>query len=220
LLVTIPTCGESPHLGALVEACIEGGASVLVALNNANVDQEKFVYDQLNAVSPLHLSVLSYGEGLGLYEVWNECIKMCVGSAHTTGAILNDDIYIHPDSVAVIENSIKSGLSVVGWDAFTPVVESPVSNPRQVSGTYRTHGLAGFAFAFDPAKIPTFDTDYTWWYGDDDWVERVKYLGLPLFVEQECGVRHYPSTSQRARPWVMKHVEHDKSRFESKWGKK
>lgn len=80
--------------------------------------------------------------------------------------------------------------------------------------------MAGFAFAFDPHRVPYFDEEYTWWYGDDDWVQQCISNGLSINVESQCGIKHYTSTSQIARPWVMRDVSQDKQRFVQKWGNK
>lgn len=215
MLVTIPTCGESAHLGKLVQMCREGGADVIVVVNNVTPEQCRYVEAQVIG----HGLLVSGGGGVrSLYTIWNQCLELT--RQDDVGAILNDDIEVHPDSFQVVSSSVKAGNPVVGWEAFTEPSPSPLSKLRPVHGTYRTRGLAGFAFAFDPHRVPSFDEGFTWWYGDDDWVEQCKQNGLPLAVESNCGIKHYTSTSQRARPWVMRDVAQDKQRFEFKWGKK
>jgi len=213
LIVTIPTCGESPYLGRLLESCATAGVPAIVVINNTNAEQ----YQSLVATANDHMAQsVDLGNDINLYAAWNKCIDLT--SRDGVGAILNDDIYVHPDSFARIEKSVRTTEGVVGWDAWGPVSENPSSHLRRVNGTYRTHGLAGFAFAFPTTTAPRFDEKYTWWYGDDDWVARCGRSGLPLYVESLCGVHHHTSTTQQARPWVTENVGQDKELFESTWG--
>ena len=216
MIVTIPTCGESSHLEQLVQTCLDGDVEVVVVANNATLEQRQFIEQQTKFLCP----VVDGGNGVrSLYTIWNQCMELTRRSGDRVGAIFNDDIEVNPESFKVVERSILRGHHVVGWDAFSPVKDSPSSALRRVYGTYRTHGLAGFAFAYDTHHAPSFTEDYTWWYGDDDWVEKCKSRNLALYVEQECGVKHHTSTSQRARPWVMRDVNEDKKLYESTWNK-
>lgn len=215
MIVTIPTCGESPHLGKLVQTVKQGGAEVVVVINNATPEQRKYVEAQVIG----HGLLVDGGNGVrSLYTIWNQCLELT--RQNSVGAILNDDIEIDPGSISVIEGAVKAGYPVVGWEAFIAPSPNPVSNLRRAYGTYRTRGMAGFAFAFDPHRVPYFDEEYTWWYGDDDWVQQCISNGLSINVESQCGIKHYTSTSQIARPWVMRDVSQDKQRFVQKWGNK
>lgn len=212
MIVTIPSCGESAHIGKLLTSCTAAGVRAYVAMNNVDSDQSQFLHA---AVEEYGGVLVDMGNDIGLYSVWNKCLDLTKGNA--AGAILNDDIYVHPDSFARIEKSVQETHGVVGWDAWAEVAPHPGTELRRVYGTYRTHGLAGFAFAFDPSTAPRFDERYTWWYGDDDWVAQVMKDGVPLNVEAQCGVKHHPSTSQRARPWVASSVKDDERMFGNKW---
>lgn len=215
MLVTIPTAGESQYIGPLVQSARNAGCDVVVVANNATPAQRQVIDRRC---IPDGATIVDGGNGVrSLYTIWNQCLE--ITRQDEVGAILNDDVFLHPDSFARIEASIRQGHHVVGWNAFSDPQPRPESKLKEVHGTYKTHGLAGFAFAYAPQVVPSFDDGFNWWYGDDDWVEQCKAQGLRLWVEQECGIKHHTSTTQLARPWVMRDVAQDKQRFEEKWKK-
>lgn len=214
--VVIPTCGESPHLIKLLhQLCCD--VPVTVVINNIANDREQV--QLMLKCAQAGADVELWEEPATIYQIWNWAIKQAQDKAVSTLSLLNDDVWVPDRSVNWVDGFLRMSpdLAVLGWDYDRPDAKDPASI-RYVSGTYRKHGVPGFAFAVKPAKVPFIDERFHWWGGDDDLMLGAAAMGSKLGVLVGCGVRHYTSTTASARPWVYDHVNEDRSLLFSKWG--
>lgn len=214
--VMIPTCGESPHLGALLRKLCPDTA-VTVVINNMTDSREALALMADCVCNGADVKI--WEEPANIYQIWNWAIQTGQEQMVSSVSILNDDIDVPPLSVWWIDGSLRQceSLAVLGWDCDHPG-SSDLGEIRYVSGTYRKHGVPGFAFAVKPHRVPFIDERFNWWGGDDDLILGAAAMGGRLGVLTGCGVAHHTSTSASARPWVYEGVADDRQLLFSKWG--
>ena len=230
--VIIPSIGESEYLPGLLAALIrEDDVGSVVVVDNSPMesplqraaeralspgDTFSDIYDAVRT-GFIHIVRIP---GQSIYKTWN----MGMDRAHELGTacvILNDDIILSPGSLKVAEDILVAScwteppLMLVGLEHLST---GPLSGVREVTGTFRTGGFGGFAFAVNPARCPRVDERFRWWYGDDDLAERIKAVGGRMVVARGARVQHpKPSTSGNRHPWTAVAAAEDAVLFKELW---
>ena len=102
----------------------------------------------------------------------------------------------------------------------TPESTSPGARPlRQVHGTYRRHGVGGFAWVCDPHKVVLVPDDFVWWYGDDHIVLSAErdghFVGIATHAHVEHG--HALTANSGEHNWTHDAIPGDREAFKRIW---
>jgi hypothetical protein len=164
--------------------------------------------------------------GKGIYEMWNMGVKLSIQSDQ------NDHICIFNDDLELIDTG--------NWfeDFLSPFEETDIwatsanydythrssAQYKDVSGTFKDKGFAGFCFAVQSNAylqgLPLFDERYEWWYGDDDFVHSVHRAGKRTTMSLNAGITHINGGSQSTIQYTTEfnqRVLRDKDLYFSKW---
>jgi hypothetical protein len=154
----IPTRFRPPQLEALLEVLATDGVKAYVMDSTA------------------------YGHRI--YRMWNAGVRLAKIEAADFVAVLNDDITILPGTLPLMAEALADPrVGAVYPDVRVPLGSLP-ARPlilQATSGTWGAGGMTGFCFMFrgqpEFPYYPLFDEAYSWWYGDDDFEERVRGAG-------------------------------------------
>jgi hypothetical protein len=209
MLVGIPTVGLSPHLNPLIEHLKDGGHSVVLYCNGDSTDARRVIESVPNGFTVVLCP------GVNIHGVWNRILRAAYGEPV---AIFNDDISVDAGSLGYAESYFKHRpqAGIIGWDP--DVVVRGDRHDLEVHGSYRHHGITGFAFALRPVPDIWFDEEFNWWGGDDDIIHQYLVKGYKAVKMVGEPVAHWPSTSANQRPEVYSKVELDRQRLLDKWG--
>lgn len=211
--VCIPTVGESellPHLIATLQA------DETVRRIDLFVNEPERMVDVLDQLASLERVHTNTAPERALYPSWNTAIRR----ARREGvklAILNDDIALPFEKPIFKALKIWQGcgadVAVLGFD-HTDTVKSGIHLCR---GSYRHHGVPGFAFMVDPEKVREVDERFQWWGGDDDLFFQAEADGHKL---GRCYVRvqHSAESTASKRPWTHEVRGEDRALMQEKWG--
>lgn len=220
--VAIPSIGHSDLLASLVEKCSESDVYVTVYENRHTA------LSRLIGTSKIISSGVSWRPvpDVPLYGVWN----MAISEAKAQGDILillNDDVAMGDGAIDSVVHCLEENPEyvMVGFDYFTDGDEWPPGRPfvdgelREVQGTFRHHGVGGFAFAVQSTACPLIDESLVWWCGDDDLCCQIIANGGKIGVLHGAKVQHlHPETSAIHYPHLLEAKDRDLKRFEAKWG--
>jgi hypothetical protein len=97
----------------------------------------------------------------------------------------------------------------------------PYHRLRDVPGSFREHGVPGFAYLNRVAAGYRYDDKFVWWGGDDDLVWTVLRDGRRAVVAEGCWVIHPVggNTTGRHYPELGVAIGGDRERLLAKWGK-
>jgi GT2 family glycosyltransferase len=129
-----------------------------------------------------------------IYRMWNEGVRLAGNVDHI--AILNDDITILPGTLPLMARALDTDplVGVVYPDVSVGFGSLPIEplTLQATEGSWGRGGMAGFCFMFRaPVNLPVFDESYGWWFGDDDFEERVRAAGRLV-----CRIRGLPIIHQ------------------------
>jgi GT2 family glycosyltransferase len=118
--------------------------------------------------------------GHRIYRMWNAGVA--IASDAGLVAVLNDDITILPGTLPLMAEALADpAIGIVYPDVRADLSSGLPSRPIRLeatTGSWGAGGMTGFCFMFrSPAFWPVFDEAYSWWYGDDDFEERVRGAG-------------------------------------------
>lgn len=210
--VCIPTVGASPHLSRLIETLQADDAVKRIDLFVNEHDALPVVAGQLTDHERV---AFHHAEPKTIYPAWNWAIRQARSDGQLL-AILNDDISLPPDPItAALEYwAGHSDVAVLGFDHTGTV---PAGRLHFCRGTIRHHGIPGFAFLVDPDKVTEVDTQFRWWFGDDDLFFNAEKHGHRL-ARCSVPVQHEAETTASTRTWTHTIRFQDQERFKSKWG--
>jgi len=216
--VTIPTIGYAGQLPGLVDAieAVHPRAELFLPCNG-DLDDLNRVCGLLNRTGDPE-PVWRRGENL--YALWNEGLSFA-SRLHPSpiAVLLNDDIRIHPETLNTIVDWMReTGAGIASWNPYQEPEAPGDLWPREVTGTFRQGGIAGFAFAVRCDIGVRADPGFHWWGGDDDLVWSVRKAGFKAYVLDGLGVEHGHAVSASARPAVYEHSEQDRQRLLERWG--
>jgi GT2 family glycosyltransferase len=114
--------------------------------------------------------------GHRIHRMWNDGLDRLADCDYV--AMLNDDIRILPGTLPFMARVLDKHLEVgiVYPDIRVPFASLPTEvRLEETEGSWGRGGMTGFCFMFRPG--PKFDESYQWWYGDDDFEERMRLSG-------------------------------------------
>jgi GT2 family glycosyltransferase len=162
------------------------------------------------------------GEGMSLLDMWTAGLTLARGlDPDGLVAFLNNDISIGPGFMSGLARALDNDPAL--WAVSPNYDGRAVDGVEYVTSTYKRNGLAGFAFMVRAAAFDSiaFDSDFEWWYGDDDLVAQVEAAGGKLGVVGDVSVEHVQGGSQSVRYSrdVLASLARDRARMLSKWGR-
>lgn len=154
-----------------------------------------------------------------IYAMWNAGVRSAQMGHADYVAVLNDDIVILPGTLRSLAEVLERepNVGVVYPDAsrataqgFGPVDMVPTK------GTWGAGGMTGFCFVFRADLGVEFNDAYNWWYGDDDFEERVRSTGLLVARVTGLPIDHTPSGSA-SRVWteISPLIDQDRARWDA-----
>jgi hypothetical protein len=164
---------------------------------------------------------------IGLYQMWNMAIDKAKKKAKQLHAdewnlaILNNDLIIGPHFIAGLDAALRidERLYAVCANYDNRVVDTPV---KRVEGTYGKKGFAGFAFMVAGERLDAagirFDENYSWWYGDDDFVAQIDAAGGHYAMARDAKVVHlFEQTASKNKDRLQPTIDKDRDYFFEKW---
>ncbi len=219
--VTIPTVGYSPLLVPLINALEQDRAVDKIILT---INLEEFVdpIKDFFRFGPPEIEILeTWPQGRSIYHGWNTAIEMAKeDDAHL--AVLNDDIrLLTPNAIShvagLLTDSPSYAIAGLNW-MESPESIKPGARPlRQVHGSYRHHGVGGFAWVCDPHKIVQVPKDFTWWYGDDHIFMSAEKDGHSIGIATNVPVEHVNELTASEHDWAQEAKGHDHKAFARIW---
>jgi hypothetical protein len=215
LWVTIPTIGYSELLIPLVNA-LEQDRSIDKILLTVNLESHvEPVQDFFRFGEPTIEVVETWPMGRSIHHGWNTSIERA-RKEDAWLAVLNDDIrLLEPNAISTVAGLLASHPShaIVGlnWQE-SPESTSPGARPlRQVHGSYRHHGVGGFAWVCDSHKVRTVPETLVWWGGDDACFFYAEEDGYKLGVASHVHVEHANELTANANDqnWTHESKNHD-----------
>lgn len=226
--VTIPTIGHSELLIPLLRD-LEQDRYVNKILLTVNL--EEYVEPLQNFFRPLYEDddnplieiVPTWERGKSLHHGWNAAIHRA-RDANAWLAVLNDDIrLVEPLAMSSVARHMgyEPDYAVVGLN-WLETAEETQRNARpigEVHGTYRNHGVGGFAWVCDPHKVTTVPDSLVWWYGDDHIVLSAEKVGHKVGIASHVHVEHAHALTANSgeHDWVNAAIESDVEVFRRLW---
>lgn len=207
MIVAVSTIGCAPQLHNLVAQLVGEGHQIWLLVNRRDV-----TLDYTDADTILRWDL----PNLNLYATWNHALTLARKLNEPRLAFLNDDLELAPDALATAAALMTEDptIAVCGLD----YEHRDVTMLRRCTGSYRHHGIGGFAFIVDPARVPDFDEGYEWWGGDEDFLNTAAAQGNHLAIADGCWVTHEGGVSADRNPWTEDAKVRDRERFLHKWG--
>ncbi|HVE28298.1 MAG TPA: glycosyltransferase [Sporichthya sp.] len=193
----------------LTETLIEDGVEVLVVDNRGELDAS-ILDDRVR----YHRC-----EGFNVFQAWNVGIRAARLEGDDWVAVLNDDIVLEYSACSRVAETLKARTDV--WIAGFDYERHKRLGLREAVGSFREHGIGGFAFMLRPESRLEFDPLFNWWGGDDDLVYTCRFMGGKAMVVEGVHVQHPPGggTSSQHYPEVMAELGSDRLLLQAKWGK-
>lgn len=226
--VGIPSIGLSPYIADLLAVCLASDQVSEVLVYDNSPERGQPALDRAFQ-SPFAQALIQTENGRGrfmyrrrkpewtIYDSWNEVLDVATAKGEAT-ILLNDDVILCHGALEVALSGLEAW-DLVGFNYAAPAhVVDPTRPLRQVTGTYRTGGFGGFAFAVRPDWRYRVGAGYRWWFGDDDLAERIKSYGGGLAVHMGAPVEHpLPSLSGNQQTWTQQAATEDTHLFRRNW---
>ena len=219
---TIPTIGYSHYLIPLINE-IEKDRAVDKILLTVNLEEYvEPIMDFFQFGEPTIEVLETWPQGKSLYRGWDTAVELA-RKENSLLAVLNDDIrLLTPDAVSTVAGLLVEhpSYAIVGMNYSGPESTSPGAPPlRQVHGSYRHHGVGGFAWVCDPNKVTTVPDDFVWWYGDDHIFFSAERDGHLIGIANHVHVEHANelTASSGEQNWTHEAKVHDHEAFRRIW---
>lgn len=181
-------------------------------------------YEKLNKIDiGMNIIRVMVPEGSGIHKMWNLGIDIC--GHNNPICFINDDVRLDRDCIvnliAALDKNSDIGLVCPNYAKIE--MTDDVSTTTVCQGKYDgTGGIAGFCFmlAKDLVKEYKFDTNMTWWYGDNDivnWVTRIKNRKAIITSSTKCKHEHSFTITTNPPKNFINIIEQDKIYFDKKW---
>lgn len=215
----IPTIWKDKMVNNLLDQLVEQNEfSKLFVLDNtdSSIDNlSEFRNEKLQLVSTT---------GLSIYQQWNLgflMAKKCFPNSYVV--VLNDDLILNCENfltklvTPLLDESIWASCGNYDHRASESLI-------IDVEGTYKNNGFAGFCFAlsnlinFEDQDI--FDSNYGWWYGDDDLVHTIHNYGKRTIMSINALMTHIDNGSKSVVTNTSEFneiVEKDYMYYTNKW---
>lgn len=163
---------------------------------------------------------------MNIHQVWNFGMDYAAGYGAGWAAILNDDVQLAPyaiqDALILVEvDDHRDEIVIVGLDCEDDDV-AEYKHLRPAVGSFREHGVPGFAYLIRLDAQLRYDDRFQWWGGDDDLVWRALARSPHAAkVAVGCRVSHPAggNTSGRHYPELGQAIAADRELLLAKWGK-
>ena len=230
--MTVPTCvvipfrNEAQMTSDLLISLREQGNYEAILLFDNGSGQEA-----LDHLAPLLLEDpklrMFHRPEARIYEMWNEGWSTALGEYPVVNvAILNNDIAIPAGFLQTLANVLRSSPDI--WAVYPDYDRSVADGThalgvRDTRGTYQHGGMCGWAFMLrgEAANegLPYIDTQFEWWYGDDDLVRNVAQLGKRVCRVTGLPLDHIGEKTARngENEWTHEAKGRDTTRFHQKW---
>lgn len=198
--MTVPTAGSHPELLAdLIRDCGLPPEQIVVVETAPGVDLPDGVI-RIQCFGPPRIQ---YWWTLGIDEAERR--------GATAVAVLNDDIRVQPDTLTTLHQALmETGAAIAS--PSRPGVRDGVHKRPLIPYEPR---LWGSIWVLDLSTGLRPDTNYVWWYGDNDLDLRARrHHGGVVLVSVEYEHVH-PSTATFRSPELLAIAEKDGQRFES-----
>lgn len=215
ILTAIPTRDRFDLLEPLLLSLFGGagpGDVVLVMDNGYNIENRQAL-ERMAAVEPMLM--IANAEGQSIYEMWNFAIDFANEIEADYLLLLNDDVTAPSYLSTALAKTLEADPSI--WAISPNYNQMPSLGTHVVHGTYSSGGMAGFAFMFSPSRPLRFDEGYTWWYGDDDFVNQVEAHGGKVAILTSVEIEHIGTATGVNYPELADRVAEDRKLYESKW---
>lgn len=216
--VVLPVKGRLDLTRRLVDdLAAAGGYETMFVLDNGSTDGTA---DWLRARGVTTAVEVVDASGMGIYAMWNLGVRLArARHARCNIAVLNNDIKTGPEFLVRLAAGLRSRPGL--WVVSPNYDDRTVSGVQYVHSTFKGGGLAGFAFMargeiFD---YVTFDEEFRWWYGDDDFVAQVEAVGGRAGIVGGATVEHIGGGAQTIQytQQVLADIERDRRRMWAKW---
>lgn len=220
--VTIPTIGHSELLLPLLRD-LERDRGICKILLTVNL--EEYVEPLTDFFKDEYAPevVETWQLGKSLYHGWNAAIQRA-RDANAWLAVLNDDIRLfRQDAISytalLLDRNPEYAIIGLNW------LQAPESTPRdaipvgQVHGSYRHHGVGGFAWVCDPHKVALVPDDFVWWYGDDHLMLSAEQDGHRIGIASHAHVEHVNALTANSgeQNWTHEAIPNDHMAFQRLW---
>lgn len=157
---------------------------------------------------------------LGIYAMWNLGIRLARERSPVCNvAILNNDIRLGIHFLDHLAVGLRSSPAL--WAVSANYDGRRIEGVEYVQASFKSGGFAGFAFMtrgeiFDAVS---FDEEFRWWYGDDDFLAQIEQSGGRVGIVGSATVEHVNGggqTAQYTREMLIT-IERDRRRMWSKW---
>lgn len=220
--IAIPTIGKDRMVVSLI--------SQIININDTSV-KDIFIFDNgmpedvlLECKSYDVKIVSSYGKNI--YSMWNDGVNHSLLNGSKYICIFNDDLNI-PFVDNWFKKLIKPFYNEDIWAVsanYNPYIHNEDSEFKEVMGTFKDNGFAGFCFAVKLEAylkgLPLFDDTYNWWFGDDDFVHSVHKACKKTVISLDAVVEHIHGGSRSVHQYTPEFnamVERDKQHYYRKW---
>jgi hypothetical protein len=217
----IPTIWKDYMINNLVLQLVEQDEfDQLLILDNSNIDHAYTLADFKNKKITLLPTA-----GLNIYQQWNYGVSIAKNSfSDCSIAILNDDLIIHSENfLTKLVNPLLLDVDI--WASCGNYDERLSTGEYiEVAGTYKDNGFAGFCFAISSqvnfGGNEIFDSNYNWWYGDDDLIHSIHKFGKKTVMATNASFTHIDGGSKSTggyTPEFNSMVEQDRIYYMEKW---
>jgi hypothetical protein len=204
-------------LALLLENLAEWGLPVVIYDNGHESTEGRELLAQQPYVVDAH--------GWPFYRMWNDAWQQSAEAGYDAVALLNDDIVLHPESLAIAYKRLmaSNSMGIIGLNYDRPVANGarPLAKTKLVSGSYRNFGIGGHAFIVRSSTwgiVPPIDEEYVIWYGDDELFANMELAGYKLGIAIGAPVDHQASTTLNQYPELLAQREADAERFFQRFG--
>ena len=224
--VIIPTIGKDRMIVDLLQQIYELDDDIVrqvIVLDNG-MDQ-----DTLGLCRYFSYARIVDARGKSIYQMWNMGVKEVL-TTHPGDylVILNDDIILETDAfftklVEPLDMYADIWATCGNYNKeLHPYSEDDIA--KDVTGTFKDNGFAGFCFAVKAEaflnRLPLFEEKYFWWYGDDDFVHEVHKLNKRTTLSLQAIMTHINNGSQSIEqytPSFNELVAKDREVYMRKW---
>lgn len=231
-IAVIPTINTIGLVAPLAEQLLTGDVVDEVWLFDAGTDSTmKWAYHRAKLDDRLRWFDT---RGERIYDLWNRAV-LSNSYEPTNVAILNSDIRLPPNAIAVMSSLMRGGGFTIAtvdptrpalhsqhhlaWNPSLGQLTSPVT-PRALSNPARF--VVGWAFVvaaeFWNGQEYAVHPGFEWWYGDDDLFLRTEQLGGKICRIEGIGSDHIGSVSDPYNPDKVNKTQRDAELFRKLWG--
>lgn len=215
-IVAIPSRYQIELLTKLVKSLLKDEAvSQILVMDNGYKDHEKAFLDSLCVTYP-SVTVVEK-PGWSIYEMWNAAFLFAKKiSPNANLALFNDDLTVPVDCISTLAKALEDDESL--WVVSPNYLPEVAEGVRYVSGTFKNHGMAGFAFMFNVSRFidPPFDESWEFWGGDDAFAHLVISSGGKIGIVEGTPIGHVGGASSSKRNDIPAMINRDVERMKKK----